>query len=441
VSARWLCEQAWLPGGIAERVLIEVSGERIASVRPGADSGDDARRLSGLTVPGFANAHSHAFHRALRGRAQEPGDFWSWRRRMYSVAAVLDPDLYRELAVATYAEMALAGITTVGEFHYPHHQPSGRPYDDPNAMGRALIDAAREAGVRLTLLDACYLRAGLDGAPLEGAQARFGDGDAGRWASRVEALTGSGRVRVGAAVHSVRAVDGASIAVVADWCRGRAAPLHAHVSEQRTENRDCLATTGMTPAALLEDRGALGPWTTAVHCTHVEARDVERLGGAGASICLCPTTEGDLGDGIGPAVELARAGAPLCLGTDSQARIDMLEEARCLELGQRLRHERRGLLAPEALLEAATAGGARDLGWNAGRLTPGALADFAAIDTVSVRTAGADPASVVFAAAAADVTDVVVGGETVVRGGRHPRAGDVGERLARVLAEVERRLG
>ncbi|HSO55377.1 MAG TPA: formimidoylglutamate deiminase, partial [Actinomycetes bacterium] len=297
---------------MAERVLVEVEGERIAAVTEGADPPAGATRLPGVTIPGLANGHSHAFHRALRGRTHRGGgDFWSWRELMYQVAGALDPDRYLELATATYAEMALAGITAVGEFHYLHHDPAGRPYADPNQMGEALIEAAGRAGIRLTLIDTCYLRAGLDGQPLTGAQVRFGDGDAGAWADRAEALRDRPRVRVAAGVHSVRAVDAAAMATVAAWAADRHAPLHLHLSVQRAENRACLAATGRTPAALAESAGVLGSRTTAVHATHLTDQDVALLGATGTGACLCPTTERDLADGVGPARALADAGSPL----------------------------------------------------------------------------------------------------------------------------------
>ncbi|MGH9063851.1 MAG: amidohydrolase family protein, partial [Acidimicrobiales bacterium] len=189
----WHAELAWTgppPGALAGQVLIEVDGDRIASVSHGAAPPPGAVHLAGLTLPGLTNAHSHAFHRALRGRTQGgAASFWAWRERMYEVATRLTPDTYFDLARATYAEMALAGVTLVGEFHYLHHGPGGRPYDDPNAMGRALLAAAGEAGVRLTLLDTCYLLGGFD-RPLDGPQLRFGDGDAGGWAARVSAVAG-----------------------------------------------------------------------------------------------------------------------------------------------------------------------------------------------------------------------------------------------------------
>ncbi|MCM0678415.1 formimidoylglutamate deiminase, partial [Micromonospora phytophila] len=248
-TSRWLAEHAWLPDHAEPTpdVLIETAEGRITAVTPllgaagvatGVEVLGDAVRLPGLTLPGLANAHSHAFHRALRGRTQGGrGDFWTWREQMYAVAARLDPDSYLALARATYAEMALAGVTCVGEFHYLHHNPDGTPYDDPNAMGQALVEAAAHAGIRLTLLDTCYLTAGVDAQPLAGPQLRFGDGDALRWAERVTAFTPANtHARVGAAIHSVRAVPAGQLATVAGWADRRGAPLHVHLSEQPAEN-------------------------------------------------------------------------------------------------------------------------------------------------------------------------------------------------------------
>ena len=440
----WHAELAWLgPGrGVAERVLIEAEGERIAAVTEGVDPPPGAARLDGITVPGLANGHSHAFHRALRGRThRQGGDFWSWRELMYQVAGVLDPDRYLELATAVYAEMALAGICAVGEFHYLHHDPAGRPYADPNAMGEALAEAAGRAGVRLTLIDTCYLRAGLDGRPLAGAQVRFGDGDAGAWAERAGAFRERPGVRVAAGIHSVRAVDEAAMATVAAWAADQAAPLHLHLSEQPAENQACLAATGRTPAALASSAGVLGPRTTAVHATHLTDEDVARLGASRTAVCLCPTTERDLADGVGPARALAAAGSPLCLGTDSNAVVDLFEEARAVELDERLVTGRRGHHDPAALLAAATEGGMAALGWDAGRLAPGRLADLVTIGLDSVRLAGTRPAEVVdqvvFAASAADVTSVVVSGRQVIRDGRHLLVGDVPGALAWAVAGLD----
>jgi formiminoglutamate deiminase len=240
-------------------------------------------------------------------------------------------------------------------------------------------------------------------------------------------------MRLGAAVHSVRAVDEPSIERVARWARERAAPLHVHLSEQPAENEECVKATGLTPAALLERAGALGSGTTAVHATHLSEEDIVRLGSSRTSVCVCPTTERDLADGIGPSRRLAEAGSPLCLGTDSHAVVDLFEEARALELDERLATLKRGQHSPGELLEAATIGGMGALGWEAGRLEAGMLADFIAVDLASVRTAGADPQQVVFAASAADVTDVVVGGRQIVRDRRHVDV-DVAEALRAALS-------
>ena len=430
---RYWAEHAWLGGERAEPgVLIEVEGERIAAVGPGEPDG--ATILRGLTLPGLANAHAHAFHRALRGRTHRGGGtFWTWREDMYSVAERLDPDSYRALARAVFGEMALAGVTCVGEFHYLHH--GAVPYADPNAMGEALIAAAVEAGIRITLLDACYLAGGF-GVPVEGVQERFSDGDAHAWAERASALREAPHARIGAAIHSVRAVPADQLATVAGWARERGAPLHAHLSEQRAENEACLAAHGRTPAELLDEHGALGARCCMVHATHLTEADVARLGGT--AVCICATTERDLADGIGPARALADAGSPLCLGSDSHAMIDMFEEARAVELDERLRTEQRGHFAAAELLRAATDHAA--IGWpEAGAIRPGALADLVTVSLDSVRLAGAEPEtlleSVLFAASPADVRDVLVGGRRIVAEGRHT-ALDVAAELRSSIAAV-----
>ena len=407
-------EYAWLGGGLARDVLIEVAGGRFAAVTPGAPAGG-ATRLHGLVLPGFANAHSHAFHRALRGRTHsERGSFWTWRERMYAVAATLAPDSYFTLARAVYGEMALAGITCVGEFHYLHHGPGGTPYADPNAMGEAVIAAARDAGIRITLLDTVYLTSSVDGKPLEGVQRRFGDGDLDGWSQRFDALRGAPGAKIGAALHSVRAVPADVMATFA--ARTDGLPVHVHLSEQRSENEQSQAVHGCSPTELLDRTGVWQPMTTAVHATHVSARDIDLL--RDQYVCLCPTTERDLADGIGPARRLADAGARLSLGSDSHAVIDPFEEARGVEMGERLATERRGRFTVAELLAAAT--NHASVGWpDAGTIAPGNRADLVAVSLDTVRTAGVDPAGALFAATAADVTDVVVDGRLVVAGGRH----------------------
>ncbi len=438
----FFADHAWLGGDRADAdVLIEVDGERIAGLRPGAERPPGAVHLRGITLPGLVNSHSHAFHRSLRGRAHRAGGtFWTWREEMYAVATALTPDSCHALARATYAEMALAGITCVGEFHYLHHGPGGVPYADANVVGEALLAAADDAGIRITLLDTCYLSGGF-GRALQGAQLRFGDGDAAAWADRASRLRGTARARIGAAVHSVRAVPADQLRTVAAWAEQRRAPLHVHLSEQRAENEACLAAHGCTPAQLLAEHGALGLRSTAVHATHLTDADTSLLGRSGTTVCLCPTTERDLADGIGPARALADAGCPLSLGSDSNAVIDLFEEARGVEVHERLATERRGHWSAAALLRAATGDGSASLGWpETGRLAVGALADLVTVGLDSVRLAGARPAtlleSVVFAAGAPDVREVVVGGRRVVTDGRHTAMHDVPAALDSAIAAV-----
>ncbi|MEJ2862072.1 formimidoylglutamate deiminase [Actinomycetospora flava] len=403
------CEHAWLPGGPVDAVALEVTDGTITGVTTGAARAGTV--LPGLTVPGLVNRHSHAFHRALRGRPGRSAEsFWSWREGMYRVAGALDPDAYRRLATAVYAEMALAGHTEVTEFHYLHHAPGGRVYADPLAMDHALVEAARAAGLRITLLDTCYLAAGFDRPP-EGVQRRFADADVDAWAERatlVAKLDDGDRVRVGAAIHSVRAVPREAPGTVAQWAGTR--PLHVHLSEQPAENAACLAAHGVTPTALLDEAGALGPGTTAVHATHLTGADVSTLARTGTGACFCPTTERDLGDGIGPAGALAAAGVPLCLGSDSHAVIDPCEEMRALEMHERLAHGVRERFTPDTLLRAGT---------DRRTIAVGGPADLVTVDTASIRTAGAQPDGVLLAAGAADVGDVRVGGRVIVRDGVH----------------------
>ncbi|MEW1778903.1 formimidoylglutamate deiminase [Streptomyces sp. NPDC086777] len=434
----WL-EHAWLDTHVEPGVAVEVAGGRITAVRtevPAPPPG--AEVLRGLTLPGLANAHSHAFHRALRSTVQVgSGTFWTWRELMYTFADELTPETYHALARAVYAEMALAGVSCVGEFHYVHHAPGGTPYADPNAMGEALIAAAADAGIRITLLDTAYLSSGF-GEPPNAHQLRFSDGSAEAWAERCSVLKERDHARIGAAIHSVRAVPAGQLATVAGWAEERRAPLHVHLSEQTGENDACLAAHGRTPTRLLADHGVLGPRTTGVHNTHLTDEDIALLGGTGTGTCMCPTTERDLADGIGPAVALQRAGSPLSLGSDSHAVIDLFEEARAMELNERLRTRTRGHWTAAALLRAASADGHAALGWDdAGAIETGMLADLTTIALDSVRTAGPLPRlgaeTAVFAATAADVRHTVVGGRHVVRDGAHTLVPDVPQALARAV--------
>lgn len=395
-------EHAILDGVSVPDVTVTFQDGVITAV--GADSVADGERVAGLTVAGFANCHSHAFHRALRGHTQtERGSFWTWREQMYARAATLTPDEYFALATRVYQEMRATGVTAVGEFHYLHHQPDGTPYEDPNEMGRALLAAADEAGIRICLLDTCYISSGFGQAP-DGVQRRFSDGDADRWAERVAAFEDP---RVGVAIHSVRAVPREQLATVVKVADGR--PLHVHLSEQVAENEQCLAAYGMTPTQVLAEAGALGSMTTVVHATHLTETDIALLGEARVFANFCPTTERDLADGIGPSRRLAEAGARLTLGSDSHAVIDLFEEMRAVEMHERLATQRRGHWSAAELISAATVDGHASLGFDdAGRIAAGQRADLVTVDldTWRTRDCGASAETLVFAATAADVREV-----------------------------------
>lgn len=426
----WHAAAAWLgetKDEIESDVLIAVEDGVIVGVTVDSDRSGATHTLAGIVIPGLVSAHSHAFHRALRGRREEAtGDFWSWRSSMYELANKLTPETYRNLGAAVFGEMLLAGITTVGEFHYIHNDISGKPYGDQNAMGHALVEAAKSVGIRMTLIDSAYTTSDVTGSPVMQEQRRFADASMEHWISRVTRLVGDLRseplIKVGLAAHSVRGVRRSDLSLVVGVAKDLGCPLHIHVSEQVAENEQCLAEHGITPIELLDREGFLGTSTTLVHATHINDADISCIASSGSRVCLCPTTEAHLGDGIGRAIELSDAGVTLCVGSDSNTAIDVFEELRRVEHYDRLRLQRRGVHDMAALLAAGTSGGAESLGWmGGGRIAIGSPADFVAIDPFSVDLAGTDPTSVsgiVVAATRASVTDVVVHGSLVVSGGQ-----------------------
>ena len=423
-------ELTWTGGAFEPGVRIEVGADgRIVAVGR-LDPAPTLRLPGRALLPGFVNAHSHAFQRGLRGLAETfppaaggggrgGGSFWGWREAMYELAGGIARERFRALSLAAFGEMRAAGITAVGEFHYLHH-------DDPEAadwaLDRVVLDAAREAGIRIVLLQACY-RAGGFGRALEAAQRRFRAPSLGAYWAQIDRLAGAldpAFQSLGAVAHSVRAVPVGEIAALHAEAKRRGLVFHLHVEEQRREVEDCLAVHGARPMALLLRELAIGPETTAVHCTHTDPGDLERFAGAGGGVCVCPLTEANLGDGIPPLAAVPAAAGRLCLGTDSNARISMLEEMRWLEYGQRLAGERRGVLADRQgrvamrLLTAATAGGARALGLPAGAIAAGRWADFAAVDIghPALAGAGADAlaAALVFGAGDGAIAATCVGG-------------------------------
>jgi formimidoylglutamate deiminase len=436
---RWLQPDALLwEGRLVRDLALAIAPDGTCDSAGLPPEGATVERLPGkLLLPGLVNAHSHAFQRLLRGRTQAaaPGqredNFWTWRETMYRAAAALDPD---GLAVASrqcFLEMARAGITTVGEFHYLHHAPDGRPYADPLELALRVIAAAREVGLRIHLLRVGYARPGFNTLP-QPRQRRFYDPDPERFLGAVAALQKRIRpdplVTVGAAPHSVRAVPRSWLEAVA---RAHLATVHMHVSEQTREVESCLAEHGRRPVELLDEIGLLDDSFTAVHAVHLAPQEIPLLGRS--KICACPLTERDLGDGILPADALAAAGATLCIGTDGQSEIDPLAELRALEGHLRLEQERRLVLPPSGdgpdalartLLEIGTHGGARSLGLDVGRLAPRRPADLCAVDLHHPALAGAPDdgllAAVVFSAPAAAVTDTWVQGRQVVKDGHHP---------------------
>ena len=421
-------------------VRITVNNGVISAVEDNAAKQDGDVAIAGVVMPGLVNAHSHAFHRALRGRTHGgTGDFWSWRTPMYEIANRLTPDSYRELAAMTFAEMALSGITGVGEFHYIHHNTDGTKYKNPNEMGLAMVQAAQRAGIRIALLDVAYLHAALDKPEPLAEQKRFSDGNIDAWLDRVDALgEGGDGWTVGMAPHSVRAVHPRELEEVVANRHGKV--VHLHVSEQPAENAACVAATGMTPTQVLDNVGLLGPHMTAVHATHLTETDISLLGKSHTCVCLCPTTERDLADGVGPAAALRDAGSTLSLGTDSNAFIDMFEETRAVETDERLVTGKRGLHASSSLLAAATSVGAKSLGWGQHGIQVGAPADFIALSLDSVRLASFDGTSgaahIVHSAAPSDVRDVWVGGKQIVANFRHSEIDDVVAGLRSAIAAV-----
>lgn len=420
----------------------------IAGFEPGSASAPFA-------LPGIPNTHSHAFQRAMAGLAErmsDPADsFWTWRELMYRFAGRLDPDAQYAIAAQLYVEMLEAGYTSVCEFHYLHHQPDGTPHADPAAMSRALIAAAADTGIRLTLLPVLYMTAGFDGRTLEPRQRRFGHSlDA--FLALVQSLRAdeNPRLRIGMALHSLRAVPETVMPGLLDAIAGEDFPVHVHIAEQVAEVEQCLAQRGARPVRWLLDHAPVDARWTLVHATHLSDDEVHGIAASGATVSICPTTEANLGDGLFPLRDFLDAGGRFSIGSDSHVSISPVEELRWLEYGQRLRAQRRNIVAsPEqpstatVLLDHAWAGGAAGSGMPLGRLETAHAADWITLDADAPALAGARDDDVldrfVFAGNRPLIDQVFVGGECVVAGGRHRQrdamALEYGKTLRRLLAD------
>jgi formimidoylglutamate deiminase len=417
-------------------------------------------------LPGMVNAHSHAFQRVLRGRTEyrtsdQRDSFWTWREMMYSAATRLSPEDVYDASRMAFLEMALSGITSVGEFHYLHHAPDGRPYDDPNLLAKEVIRAANDLGLRIALLRVAYARSGFQ-VQANPRQLRFIE-DSETYLQNLESLIcnlGKGAERkpstdfnsegaetawVGVAPHSVRAVPLEYLALVIGYANKHGLKTHMHVAEQPAEVSACVEEYRRTPAALLESEGLLGPDFTAVHAIHVTPKAIAAFAKTGAMVCACPTTERNLGDGVVPADGFQRNGTAICLGTDSHAQIDLLEDARELEYHVRLQKLERAVISPGDrsdnpaadaacyLFDCATINGARSIDAPGGMLAAGKPADFFTVDLDDPSIAGASQndllAGIVFTLSRAAVREVVVAGKPVVSEGRHLIQEEVVERF------------
>jgi formimidoylglutamate deiminase len=460
---------AWLPDLIytsgrfesGYALVCDATG-RIVNISPVAELREERRILltNRALLPGMVNAHSHAFQRVLRGRteyrANERDSFWTWRELMYSAATRLRPEDTYDASRMAFLEMALNGITTVGEFHYLHHAPDGKPYDDPNLLAKEVIRAAGDVGLRIALLRVAYARSGFQ-AEANPKQARFIEPTPELFLTNLESLTSSVRspsvsegnstiealpdgqasdtAWIGVAPHSVRAVPLDYLRAVIGYANDHKLKVHMHVAEQPAEVSACVTEYGRTPIALLESEGLLNDRFTAVHAIHVTPKAIPSFAKSGAMVCACPTTERNLGDGVVPVDEYLKHGVSICLGTDSHAQIDLLEDARELEYHLRLQKLKRAILGARTpssarasdtaatLFDCATVNGARSIGAPNGSLEIGKPADFFTVDLNDPTIAGASPddllASIVFSISRAAVREVVVGGKPIVSEGQH----------------------
>jgi formimidoylglutamate deiminase len=472
-SKGWLPNVIYTQGRFQNGLVLscDASGQITAITNP--NEFESAIRLKDrAALPGLINAHSHAFQRVIRGRteyrtANSKDSFWTWREMMYSAAARLTPEDVYDASRMSFLEMALSGITTVGEFHYLHHAPDGSTYDDPNLLAKEVVRAAHDVGLRIALLRVAYARSGY-ATETNPQQARFIETNPEIYLKNVERLIadldrGSGLIAsdmawVGVAPHSVRAVPLADLKEIIGFANERKLPTHMHVAEQQAEVSACIEEYGRSPVALLATEGLLSERFTGVHSIHVSPKAIAMMAEARAMVCACPTTERNLGDGIFPADGYFKQGVRVALGTDSQAQIDLLEDARELEYHLRLQKMERAVLAPgrrptfmdpsrpeetlasgrasdlaASLFDCATINGAKSLQFPSGTLEPERAADFFTVDLNDASIAGASAddllPNIVFSLSRTAVKDVVVGGKQIVEDGRHGQQEEIVERF------------
>ena len=436
-------------------LLVDETGQ-IVKLTAHVDSPlDEVIELPGKALmPGFVNAHSHSFQRLIRGKSESRmvsgKDFWSWRETMYHAAAQLNPQEIYDVARMAFLEMVLAGTTTVGEFHYLHTSADGRPYEDPNLLSKQVIAAAQSVGLRIVLLRTAYLRSGYE-LPRDPGQTRFFESTH-DFLLNMDALVegfpaNSAEVRFGVAPHSIRAVPLPDLEEIAEWSRARKLPLHMHVAEQIAENSACIREYGYTPVELLSRNRILGPDFTAVHSIHINSSEIEMLSQAEATVCSCPTTERNLGDGVIAGDRVMRAGIRIALGSDSQAQIDPLEDARELDYHLRLRDQERAILdqiegatLASRLFACATVNGARALSVPTGEFVPGAFADCFAIDLDDLSIAGHSADDLlpitVFSLNRSAIRDVIVNGKVIVCDQQHPLQNEIVARYKEIHGKV-----
>ena len=436
-STRYKADRLWRAGGWEAEVAFEVTaaGKLLDGTGLLDDSDGASESIGHWVLPGMPNLHSHAFQRAMAGLAERKGkpddSFWSWREAMYRFAATIGPDQLQAIAAQLYVEMLKAGYTRVCEFHYLHQQPDGKPYVEPAAMSLALVRAARDAGIGLTLLPVLYLSGGFDGRPLGERQRRFGH-DLDGYLRLLETLQGQAGddLRVGIALHSLRAVPAQAMREVLASPLASAGPVHIHIAEQIGEVQDCLATRGARPVEWLFEHASVDARWCLVHATHLTEAETAQIAASGAVVGLCPTTEANLGDGVFPLPAYLDAGGTLGIGSDSHISVSPVEELRWLEYGQRLQTRHRNIAARhpgdsvgETLWRAALRGGTQASGLPAGELRAGARADLIVLDEASPLLAARDERSVLdsflFAGNTPLVRDVMCGGRWVVRNFRH----------------------